>query len=47
MGAYTMRCSLSLLVSAMTLAAPAAGLAQSPRHNVARLLARKKFGIER
>src|SRR5215472_18161101 len=34
MGAYTMRCSLSLLASAMILAAPATGLAQSPKFNV-------------
>src|ERR1700674_4353668 len=33
MGAYTMRCSLSLLASVFILAAPAAGLAQS-RYNV-------------
>ena len=34
MGAYTMRCTLNLLVPVMILAAPAAGLAQSPTYNV-------------
>ena len=34
MGAYTMRCSLKLLVPLMILAAPAAGLAQTPKFNV-------------
>src|SRR5215831_3687734 len=34
MGAYTMRCSLSLLESAVILMAPATGLAQSPKFNV-------------
>src|SRR6516164_609531 len=34
MGAYTMRCSLKLLVPLMILAAPAAGLAQAPKFNV-------------
>lgn len=34
MGAFTMRCSLNLLASAIILAAPAAGLAQSPPFNV-------------
>src|SRR5213080_3102757 len=34
MGVYTMRCTLSLLASLMILAAPAAGLAQSPKYNV-------------
>jgi hypothetical protein len=34
MGAYTMRCSLNLLVSVMIPAAPVAGLAQSPKFNV-------------
>ena len=33
-GACTMRCSVSLLASAMILAAPALGLAQSPAYNV-------------
>ena len=38
-----MRCSLSLLVSAIILAAPAAGLAQSPRHNVGTPLSQEEI----
>jgi hypothetical protein len=34
MGASPMRCSLSVLAAAMILAAPAAGLAQSPAYSV-------------
>jgi hypothetical protein len=34
MGAYTMRCTLNLLVPVILLAAPAAGLAQSPTYKV-------------
>src|SRR5438309_12057481 len=43
MGAYTMRCSLSLLVPLMILAAPAAGLAQSPRFNVGTPLSQEEI----
>jgi S-disulfanyl-L-cysteine oxidoreductase SoxD len=38
-----MRCSLSLLVSAMILAAPAAGLAQSPRYNAGTPLSQEEI----
>src|SRR5713101_6515637 len=43
MGAYTMRCSLSLLTSVMILAAPAAGLAQSPKFNVGTPLSQEEI----
>src|SRR2546426_1185882 len=43
MGAYTMRCSLSLLVPLMILAAPAAGLAQSPQYNVGTPLSQEEI----
>src|SRR5205085_9454229 len=43
MGAYTMRCSLSLLASAMILAAPATGLAQSPKFNVGTPLSQEEI----
>src|SRR5436309_9996391 len=43
MGAYTMRCSLSLLVPLMILAAPAAGLAQSPKYNVGTPLSQEEI----
>jgi len=38
-----MRCSLSLLASAMILAAPAAGLAQSPKYNVGTPLSQEEI----
>src|SRR5947208_14320566 len=38
-----MRCSLSLLVPLMILAAPAAGLAQSPRYNVGTPLSQEEI----
>src|SRR5499427_3458575 len=43
MGAYTMRCSLSLLAAALILAAPAAGLAQSPKFNVGTPLSQEEI----
>ena len=43
MGAYTMRCSLKLLVPVMILAAPAVGLAQSPRFNVGTPLSQQEI----
>src|SRR5437762_5394904 len=43
MGAYTMRCSRSLLVPLMILAAPAAGQAQSPRFNVGTPLSQEEI----
>jgi S-disulfanyl-L-cysteine oxidoreductase SoxD len=43
MGACTMRCSLNLLVPLMILAAPAAGLAQSPKHNVGTPLSQEEI----
>src|SRR5712671_495508 len=38
-----MRCSLSLIASAMILAAPAAGLAQSPKFNVGTPLSQEEI----
>jgi len=38
-----MRCSLNLLVPLMILAAPAAGLAQSPKHNVGTPLSQEEI----
>jgi hypothetical protein len=43
MGACTMRCSLSLLLPLMILAAPAAGLAQSPKYNVGTPLSQEEI----
>jgi len=43
MGAYTMRCSLKLLVPLMILAAPAAGLAQTPKFNVGTPLSQQEI----
>ena len=43
MGAYTMRCSLKLLVPVMILAAPAAALAQSPTYNVGTPLSQEEI----
>jgi len=43
MGAYTMRCSLNLLVPAMILAAPVAGLAQSRTYNVGTPLSQEEI----
>ena len=43
MGAYTMRCSLKLLVPLMILAAPAAGLAQTPKFNVGTPLSQEEI----
>src|SRR5712691_7894883 len=43
MGVCTMRCSPSLLAFVMILAAPAAGLAQSPRHNVGTPLSQEEI----
>ena len=43
MGAYTMRCSLKLLVPVIILAAPAVGLAQSPRFNVGTPLSQQEI----
>ena len=43
MGAYTMRCSLNLLVPVMILAAPVAGLAQSPAYNVGTPLSQEEI----
>ncbi len=43
MGAYTMRCSHNLLVPLMILAVPAAGLAQSPKHNVGTPLSQEEI----
>src|SRR5215469_4836573 len=43
MGVCTMRCSLSLLASVMILAAPAAGLAQSPKYNVGTPLSQEEI----
>ena len=43
MGAFTMRCSLNLLVPVMILAAPAAGLAQSPLFNVGTPLSQEEI----
>ena len=43
MGAYAMRCSLKLLVPVMILAAPAVGLAQSPRFNVGTPLSQQEI----
>src|SRR5215813_1433164 len=42
-GVCTMRCTLSLLASAMILAAPAAGLAQSPKFNVGTPLSQEEI----
>jgi len=38
-----MRCTLSLLASAMILAAPAAGLAQAPKFNVGTPLSQEEI----
>ena len=38
-----MRCTLSLLASVMILAAPTAGLAQSPRYNVGTPLSQEEI----
>lgn len=43
MGAYTMRCSLNLLVPVMILAAPVAGLAQSRTYNVGTPLSQEEI----
>jgi mono/diheme cytochrome c family protein len=43
MGVCTMRCSLSLLASVMLVAAPVAGLAQSPRLNVGTPLSQEEI----
>src|SRR5437667_10404518 len=43
MGAYTMRCTLRLLVPLMILTAPAAGLAQSPKYNVGTPLSQEEI----
>src|SRR5215469_2781032 len=43
MGAYTMRCSLKLLATVMILAAPTAGLAQSPKYNVGTPLSQEEI----
>jgi mono/diheme cytochrome c family protein len=43
MGAYTMRCSAKLLATVMILAAPTAGLAQSPRYNVGAPLSQEEI----
>src|SRR5499433_4436023 len=43
MGAYTMRCTLSLLASVLLLAAPATGLAQTPRYNVGTPLSQEEI----
>jgi S-disulfanyl-L-cysteine oxidoreductase SoxD len=43
MGVCTMRCSLNLLVPLIILAAPAAGLAQSPKYNVGTPLSQEEI----
>jgi S-disulfanyl-L-cysteine oxidoreductase SoxD len=43
MGAYTMRCSLNLVASAIILAAPATGLAQSAKYNVGTPLSQEEI----
>jgi len=43
MGAFTVRCSLRLLASAIVLAAPAMGLAQSPKFNVGTPLSQEEI----
>ena len=43
MGAFTMRCSLKLLVPVLILAAPVAGLAQSPNLNVGTPLSQEEI----
>src|SRR5437660_5425839 len=43
MGAYTMRCSLDLLVPVMILAAPVAGLAQSRTYNLGTPLSQEEI----